>query len=389
MAVDDTSFYNLKGEEVSRTVLVQQMIDYYSQKLELGETKVTDFNEGSEIRNLLESFAVDIYTLMEEENELTKIAFIETADGEWLDKHGAHPLINLPRNEGNMAHGTVTFSIPDTDIEGVIIPEGTVLQCTENNLEYITDNECVIDVGSTTTTVSATCISVGYDGNCNQNTITVINDDYLDTSILSVTNVNAFYEGVDYEDDEEYRKRLLAFVRKTAFGSKDYYIELAESVTGVHDVVLTDATGYTAKILVNGDTKPTPDNVLLKVLAAFSDTKNISLGHSFTVDKPTYDSYSFDVSLNVYSELTESYLTNIITDYIHGGSQEEGFEFKGLDIGEDLKKNDLYSIFNRLNKVQSVTFKQHGQSSEISDITVNDGHVLKLGTLYITQTVVE
>ena len=53
------------------------MIEYYNQKLEIGETKVTDFNEGSEIRNLLESFAVDLYDLMEDNYEATKIAFIK------------------------------------------------------------------------------------------------------------------------------------------------------------------------------------------------------------------------------------------------------------------------------------------------------------------------
>ena len=88
MAVDDVSFYNINGEEVSRSILVQQMINFYQSKLQIGDTRITDFNEGSEIRTLLESFAVDLYTLMEEVDDVSRICFVETAEGEWLDKHG-------------------------------------------------------------------------------------------------------------------------------------------------------------------------------------------------------------------------------------------------------------------------------------------------------------
>ena len=89
MALDDVTFYNVLGQEISRNILVTEMIKYYNLKLEIGETRVTDFNEGSEIRNLLEAIAVDLYVLLDNMNEVTKTAFIETATGEWLDKHGA------------------------------------------------------------------------------------------------------------------------------------------------------------------------------------------------------------------------------------------------------------------------------------------------------------
>ena len=76
LPIENESFYNIIGDEISRESIVERMIDYYNQKLEIGETKITDFNEGSEIRNLLESIAVDLYDLMEDNYEATKIAFI-------------------------------------------------------------------------------------------------------------------------------------------------------------------------------------------------------------------------------------------------------------------------------------------------------------------------
>ena len=102
-SLNDESFYNILGEEISRNGLVQQMINFYGLLLEVGETRITDFNEGSEIRNFLETIAVDHYVILEDQNEHAKITFIDTAYGEWLDKHGQHPAIRLERNQGNEA----------------------------------------------------------------------------------------------------------------------------------------------------------------------------------------------------------------------------------------------------------------------------------------------
>ena len=55
MALEEVSFYNTNGDEINLTNLVDQMINFYELKSEVGETRLTDFNEGSEIRNLLEA----------------------------------------------------------------------------------------------------------------------------------------------------------------------------------------------------------------------------------------------------------------------------------------------------------------------------------------------
>lgn len=389
MALDDAVFYNLKGELIGRNALVNEMIKYYNLKLEVGETKVTDFNEGSEIRNILEAIAVDVYVMMEEENELTKIAFIDSATGEWLDKHGANPLINLPRKTGTEAMGFVTFSIPHAITTEVIIPVNTLVVSEENGLEYTTNAQGIIPVGETEVTVGATCITTGYDGNCSAGTINSIQDEYLDDVTLSVTNEDAFFNGEDYELDDDYRKRLLAHKQKPTFGSKPYYIELAESVDGVHDVQIVDDTDYTANVKVNGYTRPTPDSVVVNVLAKLSEPENIVLGHVFTASKPTFTTLNLDINLEVYTEIQESLITNIVTDFVHGGSHEEGFELQGLDIGQGFTRRDIYSLINIIAAVKSVTIKKHGEETEIDVIDCDPGKALRIANLYITQTVVE
>ena len=80
LAIDDIKFTSVRGEEISRNNLVKEMVDYYALKVQEGETRVTDFNEGSEIRNLLESIAVDVYYLMQNENDILRNCFIDTAN---------------------------------------------------------------------------------------------------------------------------------------------------------------------------------------------------------------------------------------------------------------------------------------------------------------------
>ena len=383
MAVNDEVFYNVLGQEISRTNLVTEMIKYYQLKLSVGETSVTDFNEGSEIRNLLESVAVDLYVLLENVNEVTKIAFIETATGEWLDKHGENPMINLPRRTGTEAIGIVTFTLVNARAENFIIPEATVLNCMENGLNYVTDVEAVILAGETTTSVGATCVTVGEDGNCSSNTITVLNDEYVTTNEISVNNADPFTQGTGYEEDEEYRARLLDFVRKDDFGSKGYYEELGANVEGVHDVLLVDDASYTAKVLVNGDTKPTPDSVLNNVLATFTETENIVLGHNFTVDKPDYLTAALTLTLTVKATMDTDDLKASLKALFDGGDILDGMTYDGLNIGESITNVDILNMLAIYDQILEATVTYNGNSS--FTITPDSDEVVKLGTVTINQ----
>lgn len=387
MAVDEESFYNILGEEINRSTLVEQMIDFYALKLEVGDTRVTDFNEGSEIRNLLEAISVDLYYMMEEQNELSLIAFIDTAEGEWLDKHGANPFINLPRDTGMESTGYVVFSIPDASTEDLVIPEETIIVSEETGLEFATEGEAILTAGDTTITVSAICLTTGADGNAPPNTITLIDDDFLEIPELSVNNPSSFTGGTDYEEDDEYRERLLNYVRQDDFGSIGYYTTLGNTVEGVHDVHLIDAEGYTKKVLVNGDVKPTPDEILTEVLSVYSNTENIIVGHTFTVSRPGYVHVDMKLNLTVSEEISEDIIREAMTCLIDGGEGNMliGYDYEGLSIGETLFISSIVSTIELIDGVESVTVLD-GQDVELSDIIVDSNQVIKLGTLTITQT---
>ena len=386
MALDDIPFYNVLGEEISREYLVNQIIGFYTKLLQIGETKVTDFNEGSEIRDLIEAFAVDVYIDLENSNEVTKIAFVETAYGEWLDKHGRNPELQLERNKGTEAIGILTFTIPEPRTGETVIPEGTVVTSTENGLDYITDVEAIIPVGETSVTVGATCLTVGDDGNVDAETITLINDEYILDNGLSVNNARGFEDGSDYEEDDAYRKRLLNYKRKDDFGSLPYYQELGASVEGVHDIVLTPIDGYTSKLLVNGYDKPTPDSVLVDVLVAFTETSNIVLNHYFIADKPYYVDVDLLIDMDVNSTIPESAILEGLYGYFNGGSVLSGLDYDGLNIGESVRSIDLINMLYVFDGLANVTVTYEGETDFV--IEAAEDEVLRLNDVTITQNIV-
>ena len=390
-SLNDESFYNILGEEISRNGLVQQMINFYGLLLEVGETRITDFNEGSEIRNFLETLAVDHYVILEDQNEHAKITFIDTAYGEWLDKHGLHPAIRLERNQGNEAVGEVTFTIPSVSTEQTIIPEGTLLASTETGLQFSTDYDAVIEIGDLNVDVQCTCMSVGEDGNVVSGSIDLIDDDFIDVHGITVTNTDAFTGGVDYEEDEAYRARLLEYVRREDFGSLPYYINLAETVPGVHDVKLVDEVGVSKKILVNGDVKETSDTLLVDVLTRFSDTRNLGINHTFNVAKPTFVKYSLEVTVDVDAELPSGTFEDLLVKYVDGGySTFDGrIEFNGARIGQSITKDEFVNALKIIDNVADATITIKNASSTSVDIcSVEADEVVEITDVSVTQNVI-
>lgn len=393
MAIDDISFYTITGEEISRGMLVEQMINYYLLKLDAGETQVTDFNEGSEIRNLLEAIAVDMYALMEEQNELLAMGFVETAEGEWLDKHGANPWVNLPRDTGMEASGFVTFTIDEALTDDITIPEGTIVMNTETGLDYMTLYDATLPVNETDVTVAVECLTEGEDGNCDEGKIDYITEITADIPAnLSVTNEKPLTGGFDYEEDDEYRDRLMQYTRKDDFGSFLYYIQLAESVNGVHDATLIDREGFTKAVIVNADIKPAPMEVLSDVLTVFTDITNIVIGHTFTVDTPGYIDVDLTVDLTVTEIISDEIIEALLKNIFDGGSNvDAGFplEFPGLNMGEDVTNEKIKSNLLLLDGVETAKIYITGEQTEFDIITTNENEVCKLTAVHINQTIVE
>lgn len=383
MALEEVTFYNTNGEEISLSNLVNQMINFYDLLLEVGETRLTDFKEGSEIRNLLEAFAVGIFALLDEQHEATRIAFISTSYGEFLDRIGQSPFINVVREEASEAVGEVTFTLSEAQTEELVIPADTIVASSETGLEFSTDADCVISIGEVSANVSVTCLSVGADGNIRSESVDLIVDNELDTNLISVSNSEAFEFGADYEDDEVYRERLLESIRADGFGTVGWYENLCESIRGVHDVLLVDDENYTRKVLVNGTSKPTPDSILLEVLTILTVNTNHVINHSFTVDRATYTDVSMTVTLDVATQISDDDLLRNLTCFVNGTNFDR-MEYEGLNINGVLTRDMVVEAFNVFEHVVGVT-SVVVDGAEMTSVTPAVNGVLRLGDVTFVQ----
>ena len=381
MVMGDTSFTTVAGEEISRATIVQESIDFYNEKYP--DVQITDFNEGSVIRNIIESLAVEIFHLMQVDNDINKRAFISTCTGNYLDLHGAD--INTLRSMGKEAWGVVTFSIPSTETFEITIPSNTVLVSSETGLQFITINDAYIGVGDTS--VDVACRSVVVGANCNAAAGT-INTFYSTKpySTLAVTNAEALTGGADSETDDEYRARLLKLKGQDNFGSIEYYNSLGNNIDGVHDVLIVDSETYTGKVLVNANVKPVPNDVLALVVAAYSNESNRVYKQDFEVEAVDYTTTDLVVECDVSQEMSDNEFTKVLTQLFNGS---EG-SYNGVNINESLTRymiitcleNDLPFIY----QVTSMTLEGTGAFTRL---TPDTNTALKLGTLTVIQNVVE
>lgn len=390
MPLGDESFYNVIGEEINRDILVQIMMDYFNNKYP--DAGITDFNEGSVIRNIMESLACDIFHLELDNQDIIRACFLSTTYGRYLDLYGEE--LNRPRDYGSVSTGNVVFSVPEAVTQEITIPDGTILLDEENGIEFTTNGDAVISVGETQVTCFVNSVIIGTNANIKADKITVFRDNPPVTS-LTVTNPEAMTGGRNSETDEEYRSRLLSVRAEDNFGSIQYYINLGLSIDGVHDVILTDSNTHTGKIIVNGDEKPLPEDVLANVVTIYTDTSNLVYNHSFEVEPVTYTDLNLEIEISVKDELDEEIIMNILQVFFNGGEytifSRNGNTLitgNGLNINDTVSKYQLITAIEEFSAILQVT-SMTSNGENFNKLTPDNNTVFQLGTVNITQNIEE
>ena len=347
------SFFDVKGNEISKDGIVAQFINNYTGTL-------TDFNEGSEIRNLIEAFAV--YAMGNEEriNDLVYIMDIMNADGEYLDLLAGQPQINMERIEGTEATGTVIFSIDAALNEELLVPAGTIVSSVEG-LDFETETDNILQPGTTSMECSVRAIDIGKDGNIPAGSIlNKPDDDYELIAGMDVNNPDPFTGGMDFEEDNAFRDRILAKLRLQKFGSKPYYIAtLRQQYREAHDILFdTSASGYTAKVIPNSYKGDSAQAQLEVDIASYLGNENNKLmHHTFDVVSPVakdidiyFDMPSSDNGIYVEILTVSGHMKakEVIDAYFKGGSVSirGPQEFPGLNLLEEWSESTLTSALS-------------------------------------------
>ena len=276
------SFYDVKGNEVSKDGIVAEFIGNYQGNL-------TDFNEGSEIRNLIEAFATYAMGIEERINDTVYVMDIMNADGEYLDLLASQPQIDMERIEGIEATGTVVFSIDNALNEELLIPAGTIVSSAEG-LDFETETDNVLQPGITSMECAVRAIDTGTEGNIPAYSIlNKPDDDYELIAGMDVNNPDPFIGGMDYEEDAAFRDRILTKLSLQKFGSKPYYVAtLRMEYPQAHDILFdASVSGYTARVVPNTYKSGNEQTKLTADVASYlMNENNILLGHTFNVVSP-------------------------------------------------------------------------------------------------------
>jgi uncharacterized phage protein gp47/JayE len=153
----------------------------------------------------------------------------DTAEHEWLDRHADIWLVNADgstgRKVGTFANGTVTV----TGTNGVVIPQGSRLSGADGWPYETTEQVFASDVG---VPVTVAALNAGADGNKELGDILS-----FDTGISGVDGeapVILIDGGVDPENDDELRQRVLRRIQQPPMGGAAYdYEAWALAVPGV------------------------------------------------------------------------------------------------------------------------------------------------------------
>lgn len=387
MSYNDEEFYSIDGIKITREYLVQKMIDYFNEKYP--DADITDFNDGSVIRNILESISADIFHLEYNDLLLLTQTFITTASGGYLDLHGEG--LNVTRGIALQAQGTVTFSISEAVNYLITIPQYTRIVDTATGLYYETWTTVEIPIGETSVDCPVYSVVTGAGTNIPAESEFLFYDQNQFQEV-SITNSSAFTGGCDAETDTDYRARLIEAKTSDGFGSREYYTKLGR-VKGVHDIALvpSETEGVTATVIVNGYQKPITDELLALVTAQYTNEKNLVYNHSFEVEKATFTTVPLEIEIGVTDEIQDSVITQILTNYFNGGiitANNQQWNNKGCSVNSSLTNYEIMTLLEQIQGVIQVT-ELTSDNTPFNKLTPDEDTVLKLGTVTITQNVAD
>lgn len=363
------------------STIIQRLIDYFRN----AQTKITDFNEGSEIRNIFSSFGNEVYALRYLVNYILSMGYVQTAVGDWLDQIGI--LVNVFRQQAVQATGTLVISTPNTKMTNIDIPAGTLFTCSsDTSLQFESVGDNTLVAGTNTLTINSTAVIGGKDGDVAAGVIdTFINP----ISDLLVTNPQPFENGEDVEGDDSLRSRILEAGMGSITGTVAWYQMEAQDVDGVHDVATINKPpipGYDLELLINGTVKPTPASVVAAVQNLFSQPNMEIAGINVYITTPEFITVNVNVTVTLKPGYTwdtvETNLQNDIEALFNGDVTSYNLNYPGLNIDQNLTLLGLeLLIANSL----GAAYIDFSVTSPVSDIDVAPDQAIILGTVTITQ----
>jgi uncharacterized phage protein gp47/JayE len=182
----------------------------------------------SVLRVLSEAMGALCHLTLQYVDWLARQLLPDTAESEWLDRHGDIWLVNADGSTGRKLATQASGSADFAGAQGTLVPTATQLGYA-TGVAYRTTAQ--ITIGAAPSPAPIQAIDPGSAGNLNQGTPLA-----LQTPVAGITNVTVvmLQGGTDDETDDELRARILKRIREPPMGGSAYdYEQWALAVPGV------------------------------------------------------------------------------------------------------------------------------------------------------------
>lgn len=300
--------------------------------------------------------------------------FPQTANNADLDYCGEES--GVKRNDADYAIQKIQF----TGSEGTLIEKDRIV-CTEATEENISIGFSILENvtidSSNKVIVNAKCTLPGTIGNVSLGEIKLLAKSL--NGIASVSNIEIVKYGIDVEDNESFRQRILEKDKKPITSGNKYQYEVwAKEVDGVGAAKCVPTPGN-VKIIIADANKHAATTELIQNVYSYIDSVRPILAGTLTVVS------AVEKVINITADV------NLVQGYNLGVAQQE---FSNLVFDEYLKKLPFDSKNTTTNyisnaKISNLLFNTTGildhQNLKInglaSNISLSDGEIPVLGTV--------
>jgi len=347
---------------------LKRVEEFYQEMMEdfAGRTGVT-LVDGCDLAARMYALAAQLYALQVYGDWVRRQCFPQTAVGEELDRHAA--MRALARKQATRAEGVVRFFAGESSELIRTIPFGTVCM-TPGLVRFETVETGLLLAGEMWADVKVRAVESGAGGNAAAGTVTQMA--VAPVGIVSCTNPTPCTGGVEKEDDESLRERVLHSFRSLPNGANAaYYRQLAmEDDEVARAEVVSRPRGVGSVDVVVASRSGVPGQELLERLGAVMEAQR-----EIAVDLVVRAPETVEVNVSVQVQEKAGYDPQEVKDRVRNALTAY---FSGERLGESILRARLGSIVYGCDGVENYRIALPGE-----DITVARDQLPVLGQLEV------
>ncbi len=274
------------------------------------------------------------------------------AVGENLDALG-ELYFGKARPQAVPAGVTIRFTISEAQAFQVLVPKGTRVAVSSDNLIFETEEDAYVAIGATTVDVHAVCQTAGEIGNAYlPGQLSELVDPF--PYYLSCVNTTTSDGGTDAATDDEYYALMVAsqdaYSTAGAIGSYKYW---ASSVsTNIRDVVVnTPNPGEVKLFVLMDDGTPAGDEIKTAVFAACNADEVRPLTDQVQVLDPAEVSYDIALTYYISRDASQSG-SDIQAAVVAAAAAYQAWQ--SAKLGRDINPSTLISMIMQVDGVKRV-----------------------------------